>query len=83
MMQVRGAATVLPGRWPPPSASLLDCDLAAFLDVMPFMDACFGVFLAHHVAIRFAYDAAGNSNQIATLLNDIAPHLETTAGAHP
>ena len=35
------------------------------------------------VAIRLAYNAAENSNKIATLMNDIAPRLEMTAGAHP
>jgi SAM-dependent methyltransferase len=81
------AAAVVPGRWPPASAALLDRYLAAFPDVKPFMDACSGVFLAHHVAIRFAYDARHNSgqysNQIASLMNDIAARLESSAGARP
>jgi aminoglycoside phosphotransferase (APT) family kinase protein len=75
--------TLLPGRWPPHSAALLARYLAAFPDVKPFMDACAGVFLAHHVAIRFAYHAGANSEQIATLMNDIARRLEANAGARP
>jgi hypothetical protein len=48
------------------------------------MDACAGLFLVHHVAIRFAYDARRNSNhKIATLMNDIAARLETHAGGRP
>jgi hypothetical protein len=77
------AATLLPGRWPAPSAALMARYLAAFPDVKPFMDACIGVFLAHHVAIRFAYDARENSNKIATLMNDIAARLDTLPGARP
>jgi SAM-dependent methyltransferase/Ser/Thr protein kinase RdoA (MazF antagonist) len=77
------ATVLLADRWPPASAALLARYLAAFPDVKPFKDACVGVFLAHHVAIRFAYDARDNSNKIATLMNDIAARLESNAGAHP
>jgi len=77
------ADTLLPGRWPPASAALLARYLEAFPDVKPFMDACAGVFLAHHVAIRFAYHARDKSEQIATLMNDIAMRLEDRTGAHP
>jgi hypothetical protein len=75
--------TLLPGRWPPHSAALLERYLSAFPDVKPFMDACAGVFLAHHVAIRFAYHARAKSEQIAALMNDIAMRLEANAGARP
>jgi SAM-dependent methyltransferase len=76
--------TILPGLWPPASAALLARYLDAFPDVKPFMDACCGVFLAHHVAIRFAYDARQNSTGLITrLMNDIATRLEARAGARP
>ena len=75
--------TLLPSRWPPASAALLARYLDAFPDVKPFMDACAGVFLAHHVAIRFAYDPRAHSDVIANLMNDIAARLENSAGASP
>jgi len=77
------AAALLADRWPPASAALLARYRAVFPDVKPFKDACIGVFLAHHVAIRFAYDARDKSNQIATLMNDIAARLESNVGAQP
>jgi len=77
------AAVLMPARWPPASAALLARYLDAFPDVKPFMDACAGVFLAHHVAVRFAYDPRQKSEQIAQLMNDIAARLETPAGAPP
>lgn len=75
------SGTLLPDRWPPHSATLLARYFAAWPDVKPFMDACIGVFLAQHVAIRFTYDARAKSDQIATLMNDIAARLETRTGA--
>lgn len=77
------AATFLPGRWPAASQALLERYQTLFPDVKPFMVACAGVFLAHHVAIRFAYDDPDKSKLIATLMNDIAARLESSAGALP
>jgi hypothetical protein len=65
-----------------PRAALLARYPTAFDGVKPFKDACCSMFLAHHVAIRFAYDAR-ESKSISTLMNDIAARLESNAGAHP
>ena len=71
-------ACMLPGRWSGCGAALLDVYIQEFPEVTPFKDACIGLFLLHHVANRFTYDARelNNHNLIAELMLNIAARLE-------
>jgi hypothetical protein len=71
-------ACLLPGRWSGCGAALLDAYIQEFPEVTPFKDACIGLFLLHHVANRFTYDARelNNHNLIAELMLNIAARLE-------
>jgi SAM-dependent methyltransferase len=69
---------LLPERWPPGSRALLQAYVQAFPEVTPFKDVCSGLFLLHHVANRFTYDARDlDSHQSMTdLMLHIAARLE-------
>lgn len=71
-------ACLLPERWPPGSEALLQAYVHAFPEVTPFKDVCSGLFLLHHVANRFTYDARDLDSQqsITDLMLHIAARLE-------
>lgn len=75
---------MLGDRWRPASRALLDRYTREFPQVIPFRNACIGLFLVHHVAIRFAYDARDfNSHSVmAELMLNIAARLEMSAEPH-
>ena len=75
-------ACMLTDQWRPASRVLLERYLREFPEVMPFKNVCIGLFLAHHVASRFAYDARDldSQNAIADLMLNIAARLEAAPG---
>jgi len=75
-------ACMLTDHWRPASRALLERYLREFPEVMPFKNVCIGLFLAHHVASRFAYDARDldSQNAIADLMLNIAARLEARPG---
>jgi len=77
---VRGC--MLTDHWRPASRALLERYAREFPEVMPFKNACLGLFLVHHVATRFAYDARDldSQNAIADLMLNIAARLEAAPG---
>jgi SAM-dependent methyltransferase len=76
---------MLPDEWPAGSRALLDAYVREFPLVIPFKNVCIGLFLAHHVANRFAYDARDFNSQglMADLMLKLAERLESSAGPRP
>jgi hypothetical protein len=76
VMQVR----MLPENWDSGCAALLQAYVREFPEVTPFKDACIGLFLLHHVANRFTYDARDLPTQslMAELMSNIAARLEAS-----
>jgi len=76
---------MLPDQWPAGSRALLDAYVREFPLVIPFKNVCIGLFLAHHVANRFAYDARDFNSQglMADLMLKLAERLESSAEPRP
>lgn len=72
---------MLPGQWGQGSSALIDAYVRDFPEVIPFKNACIGLFLAHHVANRFTYDPRDFNSQalMADLMLNIAARLEADA----